>query len=279
MSEFEGKAAVGLFIDRVTVANCNNRKLRERLEEKTKRECPPNSTKENTENWPPELLPTVDKIKQALKPSEVRSLLFCHCQLCGNKNDEKSKGQFNEMISKADIFERENIKGLAGLIFCGCLFALKAFCDPKSGLPLSSLVEESFLEEQLPPSLHGQLRSSQPEICHHCDSKKINASVHNAPENGFGRCGDCVEQAFRHAVGLWGKIVNIPVLVTSTECRDRTTENVPMILKELISPVDRGETLNVSFYTSKIEPGYADLAGHKVRRDKAQSLRWENPHC
>ncbi|KAH7011261.1 kinase-like domain-containing protein [Ilyonectria destructans] len=263
MSKFEGKAAVRLFIGRATAANCNNIELLERLEEETKRECPPNSTNTNTENWLPELLPTMKKIQRALQPDDdVRSLLCCRCQLCGNK-DEESRRQFYETIRKGDIFGNGNIKGLAGLTFCGCLFALKAFCDPRSGRLLSTLVREALLEKPLPPSLHRQLRSSQPEICHHCGPQNINASVYNPSENGFSQCGNCLEHAFRNAVGLWGKIVNIPVLETSTECMDRTTENVPMILQKLISPTERGETLNLWFYTSKIEPDCAEIPGHK----------------
>ncbi|KAH8673162.1 kinase-like domain-containing protein [Ilyonectria robusta] len=179
MSEFEGEDAVELFTFRAKEANCNNNKLLKRLKKETKRACLPSSTASNTEGPLYEMLPTVDKIQRALEPGEVLRSLCCHCRLCGNEDDDESVHEFDQMVSNGNIFRPDNIKGLAGLIFCGCLFALKAF--------------------------------------------------------------------------------------SSTQCEDRTTQNVPIILQQRISPVPsrRDPNVSVSFYLSKIEPGCARLRGHE----------------
>ncbi|KAH6986380.1 hypothetical protein BKA56DRAFT_310856 [Ilyonectria sp. MPI-CAGE-AT-0026] len=263
MSEFEGEDAVELFTSRAKEAHCNNSKLLKRLMKETKRACLPSWTESNTKGPLYEMLPTVGKIQRAFEPEKVRSLLYCHCRLCGIEDDDESVREFDQMVSNGNIFRPDNIKGLAGLIFCGCLFALKAFCEPRH--PLSTLVGRSFLDKPLPPSLRQELRSRQPHIFRHWGPGTLDASADDDPENALQRSGDSLERAFRDAIMLWGKVVNVPILEASTQCEDRTTQNVPIILQQRISPVSsrRNPNVSVSFYLSRIEPGCARLRGHE----------------
>lgn len=261
MSGFEGEEAVKLFTSRAKEANCNNSTLLKRLKEKTERACLSSSTESNTEGPLYEILPTVGKIQQAFEPESVRSLLYCHCRLCGNEDDDKSAREFKKKVSNGKIFGPDNIKGLAGLIFCGCLFALKAFCEPSH--PLSTLVGESFLDEPL----RQELQSRQPHIFSRWGPGTLDDSVDDDPENPLQRSGDSLERAFRDAIMLWGKVVNVPILEASTQCEDRTTQNVPIIPQQRIWPdsPQSNPNVSVSFYLSRIEPGCARLRGHEVK--------------